>query len=314
MTSLCQELWQTILAQAVGTGLGLGLVYLPSLSVLSEHFYKRRALAMGIAQTGACVGGVVIPIMLNNLMSTHPFKNSVQYTAYLLLGCLLVGRILMRPMPKPKVLTKDRTIVEAEIPKPNIKGLFKNKGYDFLVIGLCLTCLGVFFPSFYLQIFASDKGVDNNLTSYTVAIINAASTIGRLSSALGDVYGPLNVLFVMCAVNAILCFCVFGAASAPGLVMISILYGISSGVFNAISAPAIIAFAENKYEIGSRLGVGFLICGFGALGGTPVIGLLLEKTGWIGPVMFSGITVILGTGMTGIAIFYQRKEKGTWRV
>ena len=57
MTSLCQKLWQTILAQAVGTGLGLGLVFLPSLSVIGEHFYNKRALAMGIATTGACVGG-----------------------------------------------------------------------------------------------------------------------------------------------------------------------------------------------------------------------------------------------------------------
>jgi MFS family permease len=57
MTSICQVLWQTILAQAVGTGLGLGLVFLPSLSVLGEHFHTRRGMAMGIAQTGACVGG-----------------------------------------------------------------------------------------------------------------------------------------------------------------------------------------------------------------------------------------------------------------
>lgn len=84
----------------------------------------------------------------------------------------------MRPMPKAKVLTKDRTVVEADTPRPNMKKLFKSKGYDYLVLGLCLTCLGVFFPSFYLQIFASEKGVDNDLTSYTVAIINAASTIG----------------------------------------------------------------------------------------------------------------------------------------
>jgi hypothetical protein len=62
------------------------------------------------------------------------------------------------------------------------------------------------------------------------------------------------------------------------------------------------------------MGLGFLICGFGALGGTPVIGVLLEKTGWIGPVMFSGVTVILGTVMVAISIFYQRMEKVTWRV
>lgn len=115
--------------------------------------------------------------MLNNLMSTHPFTKSVQYTAYLLLGCLLVGRILMRPVAKGKLVATAQGI-EVHRPKSDIKGLFKSRGYTYLVIGLCLVCLGVFAPSFYLQIFASEKGVEEGLTSYTVAIINAASTIG----------------------------------------------------------------------------------------------------------------------------------------
>ena len=116
--------------------------------------------------------------MLNNLMSTHPFTKSVQYTAYLLLGCLIVGRILMRPVVKGKLIATAQGL-EVEKPRSDIKGLFKSKGYTFLVIGLCLICLGVFAPSFYLQIFASEKGVEVGLTSYTVAIINAASTIGK---------------------------------------------------------------------------------------------------------------------------------------
>jgi MFS family permease len=133
-------------------------------------------------------------------------------------------------------------------------------------------------------------------------------------AALGDYYGPLNLLVIMCAVNAILCFCFFGAATAPGLILISILYGVSSGVFNSITAPALMSFARTNNEIGSRMGVGFLICGFGALGGTPIIGILLEKTGWIGPVMFSGSMVVLGTGLVSVSIFYQRRERVTWRV
>lgn len=116
--------------------------------------------------------------MLNNLMSTHPFTKSVQYTAYLLLGCLLVGRILMRPVAKGKLVATAQGI-EVHRPKSDIKGLFKSRGYTYLVIGLCLVCLGIFAPSFYLQIFASEKGVEEGLTSYTVAIINAASTIGK---------------------------------------------------------------------------------------------------------------------------------------
>lgn len=119
--------------------------------------------------------------MLNNLMSTHPFTKSVQYTAYLLLGCLLVGRILMRPVAKGKLIATAQG-VELERPISDIKPLIRSKGYTFLVAGLCFICLGVFAPSFYLQIFASEKGVELGLTSYTVAIINAASTIGKSPS------------------------------------------------------------------------------------------------------------------------------------
>jgi Na+/melibiose symporter-like transporter len=112
--------------------------------------------------------------MLNNLMSTHPFTKAVQYTAYLLLGCLLGGITLMRPVPESQRAPKSAEVKH----KTDMKSLFENKGYAFLTAGLCLSCLGAFFPSFYLQIFASERGVDAELTSYTVAIINAASTLG----------------------------------------------------------------------------------------------------------------------------------------
>ena len=119
--------------------------------------------------------------MLNNLMSTHPFTRSVQYTAYLCLGCFLAGQILIRPVAKGTMGANIQG-VELERPKSNLKTLFKSKGYTLLVVGLCLICLGVFAPSFYLQVFASEKGVDAGLTSYTVAIINAASVIGTFST------------------------------------------------------------------------------------------------------------------------------------
>jgi len=83
----------------------------------------------------------------------------------------------MRPAAKGGLAATAQVLV-MERPRSNLKALFKSKGYTFLVIGLCLICLGVFAPSFYLQVFASEKGVDVGLTSYTVAIINAASIIG----------------------------------------------------------------------------------------------------------------------------------------
>jgi hypothetical protein len=83
----------------------------------------------------------------------------------------------MRPVVKGNLVAISQGVVQ-DRPKPNLKGLFESRGYTFLVIGLFLICLGVFAPSFYLQVFASEKGVNDGLTSYTVAIINAASVIG----------------------------------------------------------------------------------------------------------------------------------------
>jgi len=57
MVSLCKEFWQVMLAQAVGTGVGIGFLFLPAVSVLSHYFLRRRSLAIGIAVTGSSVGG-----------------------------------------------------------------------------------------------------------------------------------------------------------------------------------------------------------------------------------------------------------------
>ena len=57
MISLCTEFWQTFLAQGVALGIGIGIIFLPGLSVLSQYFFKRRALAIGIAVTGSSTGG-----------------------------------------------------------------------------------------------------------------------------------------------------------------------------------------------------------------------------------------------------------------
>lgn len=143
MVSLCTAIWQVFLCQAIGIGLGIGLLFLPSISILSQYFFKRRALAIGIAVTGSSIGGIVLPIMLNNLIESHGFKKAVQYTGYLLLGCLILANALMHPRLPPNPNAP---------PKPSVKVIFSDKAYSFLVAGLFFVAWGLFFPIFYLQV------------------------------------------------------------------------------------------------------------------------------------------------------------------
>jgi hypothetical protein len=54
MLSLAQphHYYQNFLSQGVGMGLGMGLIFLPSLTVTSHYFCARRSLVMGIVIAG----------------------------------------------------------------------------------------------------------------------------------------------------------------------------------------------------------------------------------------------------------------------
>lgn len=44
--------YQNFLAQACGMGIGMGLMFLPCLSLASHYFRRRRSLAMGVVIAG----------------------------------------------------------------------------------------------------------------------------------------------------------------------------------------------------------------------------------------------------------------------
>ena len=73
MLSLCTKYWHFWLAQGLGMGLATGILYQPALAIVSQHFERRRSLAMGCVMAGASIGGVLFPIIANNLFERVGF-------------------------------------------------------------------------------------------------------------------------------------------------------------------------------------------------------------------------------------------------
>ena len=61
MASLGTEYYQLFLAQSLCSGLGASALFYAGLNSLSTWFFKKRALAFGIAASGSSMGGVIIP-------------------------------------------------------------------------------------------------------------------------------------------------------------------------------------------------------------------------------------------------------------
>lgn len=128
-------------------GIGQGILFLPSLTIVGHHFKRRRALASGIVVSGcmcspetlykfyadifvlsASVGGIIFPIMLNKIAQRTTFANSIRATAALVAVLLLIANLLM------KTRLPDRTMGRPA-PRPEVKGILSDWTFVIAVLG-----------------------------------------------------------------------------------------------------------------------------------------------------------------------------------
>ena len=131
------KFYQVFLSQGIGVGIGMGCLFLPAISVQAQHWQKRRALAMGVVITGSSFGGIVLPIMHNELFNgSAGFAWGVRAAAFLVLVLLLIAKVLMTTRLPPK-----RGNTQADIKK-----VLRHIPFDIAVFGNFLGLLGLFFP------------------------------------------------------------------------------------------------------------------------------------------------------------------------
>ncbi|KAG9119207.1 hypothetical protein FRC07_005859, partial [Ceratobasidium sp. 392] len=307
MLSLAHEhqYYQVFLPQAIGLGIGQGLLFLPSIGIISHHFAKKRSLAMGIVFTGSSCGGMIFPIMLNNIIKRAGFAWGVRATGFVVLACLVAANLMMKTRlpPKPK---------QSLSSKSDFRGIVTHGVFLLTVFGTFLCMLGIWFPIFYLQLFAVRHNLDRNLSFYALTILNAASIPGRtIPNFISDRVGVFNVMIPCSAVAGVLVFAMFGIHSSGALVVFSILYGFFSGSFFSLMSPMIVALAKHMHEVGTRLGFAFTFIGIATLIGTPISGALLtDGYLWYRPIIFAGIAILTGSACLAVARYLHANHKG----
>ncbi|KAL0958740.1 hypothetical protein HGRIS_014066 [Hohenbuehelia grisea] len=219
--------YQNILAQGVGMGIGMGMMFLPALTVTSHYFRKKRSAAMGVVIAGSSLGGCLYPILLNNVLSRNGFAWGVRAVGFIDLGLLILANLLM----KTRLPSRRQRAKAGVVNKPiAFKKIILDWPYMVFVAGSFLVFWGLFFPFFYLQFYAAQFGVEANLVKYSITIMNAASVFGRtLPNFLADKYGPFNVMIPSTVISGGLVYAMFGASSQAGLVTFAIFYGFFSG-------------------------------------------------------------------------------------
>jgi MFS family permease len=66
--SVATKYWHLVLSQGVCGGVGGGLVYSPILMCVATYFPERRALALTLVTIGASTGGIVFPVIAQQML------------------------------------------------------------------------------------------------------------------------------------------------------------------------------------------------------------------------------------------------------
>ena len=293
MVSLCHEYWQFMLAQGVLIGLVQGVLQFPCMAAVSQYFEKKRGAAMGATMAGSSIGGVVMPIafsrMLNN--SSLGFAWSIRVIGFLIMPLLLFACLAVRARLPPR-----RTAFY-------IKAPLKDPRYIMLTIAFGFTVLGMFAPLFFYPLYAVSRGMDATLASYMLAIINAASTFGRvIPGILADKIGRINIFGFGGLATGITLLCMNLPKTNAAIVVYAIFVGFTSGTILSGGATAITAVCPDPRNMGTYMGMAMGLVSVAVLIGPPVNGALVNHYGgFLQLSIFSGVMSLVG-GLIIVAV------------
>ena len=292
MLSLTNSLWQVYLCQGILWPMGAGIAFFTAISIPTEWFKRRRALALGITASGSSLGGVIWPIAFQRLVAEVGFPWANRIIAFIFLPILIFASYAI----------KSRFPDVKQEYWPNF-AVLKDWRFVLVCIANGLGTFGLFPPLFYITSYAQLLGLRPSISMYVLAILNGLSIIGRVLPAyVADKLGRLNVLIPSVFLCGVLQYALWLPAKNETLVLLFvIIWGACSGVFISLVPPVVpqlFGLKDNR----SRLAIFFLCCVPGCLSGASIAGTFLPAN----PTTIEGfgnIAIFSGTMMTASSIF-----------
>nr|XP_031858011.1 uncharacterized protein CI109_006545 [Kwoniella shandongensis]KAA5525083.1 hypothetical protein CI109_006545 [Kwoniella shandongensis] len=289
MTSLAKVYWQYVLAHGIAVGVGMGIMFPPTVSTLSHHFGRSRyrSLAYGCQAAGSSLGGIVFPIMARSLLPSVGFAWTVRIFGFIVLLVTIVAYLCLSTVHPPR---KKIAVLSPVV--------FRDPAYVLHVAGAGCASMAIYSPLSFAVTYGTARGFSTSLANYSLAVINGCSVVGRIAPLLAaQVVGPINVHASFAVISAVMLFVWTKAESVPGIMVFDALYGVSSA-FNAAAA----SFAPYPDQVGLYIGMAFFVTSFFWLAGPPITAALIKGNDYLYASLFCGGVVMLG----GIFLFSSR--------
>lgn len=235
--------------------MGCSLVFTPGFTVPGHYFLKRRGLATGIAATGGSVGGVIFPLVLENLTPKIGFPWAARIIGFIMLFLFAISNLLVRSRLPPLAGSSSR---------PDLR-IFRQPAFVCITFGAFFMEIGLFVPINYMTSYALHVGIDRALAFQLIAIFNASSFFGRwMAGFVADVMGRFNTLTIFTTICLVATAGLWLPAEGSSAMMITfaIIFGFASGS-NISLTPVCVGQLCRTEEYGRYYATAYTVVSFG---------------------------------------------------
>jgi MFS family permease len=221
--SFAKTIWQLYLTQGILVGIGVGFLFIPSVSVTSQWFDKKRSLANSICSAGSGVGGVVVSF------ATLPMIENISLRWALCIIGIISGT--MNAIATSLIRNRNKSIKPAMHPF-DVK-LLRQGNVIYLLSWGFFSMLGYIVLIYSLSDFARSIGLPSSQASKITGFLNLGTAVGRpIIGVLSDRYGRIKVAGLVTLACGLSIFAIWIPANSYGVtVLFAIISGAIIGVF-----------------------------------------------------------------------------------
>ncbi|KAI1980856.1 hypothetical protein LOZ53_002263 [Ophidiomyces ophidiicola] len=298
--SFAKEQWHLFLSQGVCFGLGMGCIFIGSVGITPQWFYKKRSVANAIAAAGSGLGGLAYSLGAGAMIP----RLGLGWTFRVLGITTFVINITACN------LLRDRNKAVGSRYRAFHFPLLKRPEFIFLQLWGIFSLLGYVVVLFSLPNFALSIGLSAHQGSIVGALLNLGQGLGRpVVGLVSDRLGRINMATAFTLFCGLLCFAVWIPSFNMGVLsFFAIIVGTVAGTFWTTVVP-VCAEVIGMQELPAGLSISWVLLVPPTTIAEPIAVLLKSdsKQDWIYlyAQIFAGLTYVIA----GISLWLVRGWK-----
>ena len=271
--SLAGSMLQLTLIYGVLLGVGVALVYTPSIGCVQPWFTRRRGLAAGIASAGIGAGTFGVPLLAAAAIAQWQWRGAM---CALAVGVLVVGlgaTLLLRRAPAAA------RRADGSVPGTPLNVALRSRSFVWLYAMCVLAAPAMFIPFAHLSAAARDLGISDAKAVGLVGLIGIGSLTGRFAiGAVADRVGRPATLVGVQASLGLSMLLWLAAGGYPALAVFALWMGLSYGGIVSLM-PALCMDLYGARAVSSIIGTLYTGAAFGNVAGPWIAGRTFDARG-----------------------------------